>query len=166
MYSFETNWGATFMTPGADDAKRVAFAHEGKIDAGGVLALGGLYGLRIGFKVEAGKLDCGHDHWEVVFSLTLGFVTLVLKAAASGRAHFELHKRQEEKDIENADIRGLDELQQMAEMAGVPVERIIDTVPEPLRSEMLKRLDEAKLRSAPEVTSVVAEDLERIRKGE
>lgn len=167
MYSLETNWGVTFMTPDADDAKRLQFAREGdRMYYGGVLALGGLFGLRIGLKIEAGNLDCGHKHWEVMFSITLLCVTLVCKAAASGRAHFKLHERQQEKDIQTAEINGLDELQQMADAFGVPVEQIIETVPEPLRSEMLSRLDKARLESRPDVTVAVTDELDRIRKGE
>lgn len=167
MFSYEAIVGSTVTTPTANDAKRTGWATESRLmDYGFVLALGGIYGLRLACKVEGGKLSCGHRHWEVVVTLTLLFGTIVLKATAPSAPHAKLHERQLEKDLSEANIEGLDELQQMAASVGVPIEQIIDTVPEPLRSEMLSRIDKARLASAPDVTAAVTSDLDRIRKGE
>jgi hypothetical protein len=130
----------------------------------------------LGFAVEAKNalLSCGHPFRGVRVDLYLGPVNVGITLSSSYKAHEEFHDEQEDKEDEfplteeqlaEYDIQGLDELQKIADSMGVPIEQLADQLPEPLRTEILKRIDAKRIAETPAATEVLS-DLERVRKGE
>lgn len=146
------------------------FAFDMEATAGQVIGLGVL------FEAKTITLPCGHPFKGMRLDLYLLGLHFGVCLTSSYKAHEAHHAELEQKPIDThplpfteeqlrqADIEGLAELQEMADKLGAPIEQLVDGLPEPLRSEMLRRLGVNP--DVPDVTATqVNAALEAIRMG-